>query len=135
MQRVYRHALREGLISSDVYRVLSGTVGAQGMRDLLGVPAHRLWATAVHQQVLPAGPGAYAMNRLVKQEFGMARADRQRISERLAPMALSAYRSQEDDRAGAAGLLRRRHDHRPGVEAAVDSDQGQQRLGGPRRRP
>ncbi|MEW2077118.1 MULTISPECIES: hypothetical protein [unclassified Streptomyces] len=96
MQRVYRHALREGLISSDVYRVLSGTVGAQGMRDLLGVPAHRLWATAVHQQVLPAGPGAYAMNRLVKQEFGMARADRQRISERLAPMALSAYRSQED---------------------------------------
>jgi hypothetical protein len=95
MQRVYRHALREGLISSDVYRVLSGTVGAQEMHDLLGVPAHRLWATAVHQHVLLAGPGAYAMNRLVKQEFGMARADRQRISERLAPMALSAYRSQE----------------------------------------
>ncbi|MGV9503916.1 hypothetical protein ACWDQ0_37220 [Streptomyces sp. NPDC003642] len=95
MQRVYRHALREGLISSDVYRVLSGTVGAQEMHDLLGVPAHRLWATAVHQHVLLAGPGVYAMNRLVKQEFGMARADRQRISERLAPMALSAYRSQD----------------------------------------
>jgi hypothetical protein len=89
------HLLREGLISSDVYSVLSGTVGAQEMHDLLGVPAHRLWATAVHQHVLLAGPGAYAMNRLVKQEFGMIRADRQRISERLAPMALSAYRSQD----------------------------------------
>ncbi|MER6074323.1 hypothetical protein ABT187_36960 [Streptomyces sp. NPDC001817] len=33
--------------------------------------------------------------RLVKQECGMARADRQRISERLAPMVLSAYRSQD----------------------------------------
>ncbi len=95
MQRVYRHALREGLITPEVYRVLSGTVGTQEMHDLLGVPAHRLWAAAVHQQVMLAGPGVYAMNRLVKQEFGMARADRQRISERLAPMVLSAYRSQE----------------------------------------
>ncbi|MDL5198607.1 hypothetical protein [Streptomyces sp. ALI-76-A] len=95
MQRVYRHALREGRISPEVYRVLSGTVGAQEMHDLLGVPAHRLWAAAVHQQVLLSGPGANAMNRLVKQEFGMAKADRQRISERLAPMTLSAYRSQE----------------------------------------
>ncbi|OKJ80717.1 hypothetical protein AMK32_23385 [Streptomyces sp. CB01883] len=95
MQRVYRHALREGRISPEVYRVLSGTVGAQEMHDLLGIPAHRLWSAAVHQHVMLAGPRAYAMNQLVKQEFGMAKADRQRISERLAPMALSAYRSQD----------------------------------------
>jgi hypothetical protein len=95
MQRVYRHALREGRISTDVYRVLTGTVGAQEMHELLGVPAHRLWAAGVHQYVMLAASGAYAMIRLVKQEFGMARADRQRISERLAPMVLSAYRSQE----------------------------------------
>ncbi|WP_109036441.1 hypothetical protein [Streptomyces rubrogriseus] len=95
MQRVYRHALREGRISPAVYRVLSGTVGAQEMHDLIGIPAHRLWSAALHQHVMLAGPGAYAMNRLVKQEFGMAKADRQRISERLAPMALSAYRSQD----------------------------------------
>ncbi|WP_405504661.1 hypothetical protein [Streptomyces anulatus] len=95
MQRVYRHALREGRISPDVYRVLSGTVGAQEMHDLLGIPANRLWSAALHQHVMLAGSGAYAMNRLVKQEFGMAKADRQRISERLAPMALSAYRSQD----------------------------------------
>ncbi|MFJ3310350.1 hypothetical protein ACIPSA_46655 [Streptomyces sp. NPDC086549] len=95
MLRVYRHALCEGRISTDVYHVLSGTVDAQEMHELLGIPAHRLWSAAVHQHVMLAGPGAYAMNQLVKQEFGLARADRQRISERLAPMALSAYRSQD----------------------------------------
>ncbi|MFE7034573.1 hypothetical protein ACFU9Y_30110, partial [Streptomyces sp. NPDC057621] len=92
MQRVYRHALREGLITPETYRVLSGTVDAQEMHDLLGVPAHRLWAAALHQQVLLSAPGAHSMNRLVKQEFGMTRGDRQRISERLAPTVLSAYR-------------------------------------------
>ncbi|MGW1259991.1 hypothetical protein ACWD5Q_33675 [Streptomyces sp. NPDC002513] len=95
MQRVYRHAHREGLITPDVHRVLSGTVGAQAMHELLGVPAHRLWSAAVHQHAVLAGPHADAMNRLIKQEFGMGKADRQRVSERLAPMALSDYRSQE----------------------------------------
>ncbi|MDX3186624.1 hypothetical protein ABZ516_32570 [Streptomyces sp. NPDC019826] len=102
MQRVYRHALREGLISPEVYRVLSGTAGVQDMHELLGVPAYRLWSAAVHQHAVLAGPSAYAMNRLVKQEFGMSKADRQRVSERLAPMALSAYRSQD----GIEQLLR-----------------------------
>lgn len=95
MQRVYRHALREGLITPDVHRVLSGTVGTQAMHELLGVPAHRLWSAAVHQHAVLAGPHADAMNRLIKQEFGMVQARRQPISERLAPMALSAYRSKE----------------------------------------
>ncbi|WP_405763934.1 hypothetical protein OHU34_43530 [Streptomyces sp. NBC_00080] len=95
MQRVYRHALREGLIAPDVHRVLSGTVGTQAMHELLGVPAHRLWSAAVHQHAVLAGPHADAMNRLIKQEFGMTKAYRQPISERLAPMALSAYRSKE----------------------------------------
>ncbi|WP_030720236.1 hypothetical protein [Streptomyces griseus] len=95
MQRVYRHARRDGLISEDVYRVLSGTVGAQAMHDLLGIPAHRLWSAAVHQHAVLAGAAAYDMNRLIRQEFGMGKADRQRVSERLAPMTLSAYRSQE----------------------------------------
>ncbi|MEU3411296.1 hypothetical protein ABZ760_08490 [Streptomyces sp. NPDC006658] len=95
MQRVYRHALREGLITPDVHRVLSGTVGTQAMHELLGVPAHRLWSAAVHQHAVLAGPDADAMNLLIKQEFGMRKAFRQQISERLAPMALSAYRSKE----------------------------------------
>ncbi|MEU1782129.1 hypothetical protein ABZ545_21965 [Streptomyces abikoensis] len=95
MQRVYRHAHREGLIAPDVHRVLSGTVGTQTMHELLGVPAHRLWSAAVHQHAVLAGPHADAMNRLIKQEFGMSKAYRQPISERLAPMALSAYRSKE----------------------------------------
>lgn len=95
MQRVYRHALGEGLITPDMHRVLSGTVGAQAMHELLGLPAHRLWSAAVHQHAVLAGPDAYGMNQLIKQEFGMGKADRQRVSERLAPMALSAYRSQE----------------------------------------
>lgn len=95
MQRVYRHALREGLIAPDVHRVLSGTVGTQVMHELLGVPAHRLWAAAVHQHAVLAGPHAAVMNGLIKQEFGMRVARRQPISERLAPMVLSAYRSKE----------------------------------------
>ncbi|MFF9457297.1 hypothetical protein [Streptomyces flaveolus] len=95
MQRVYRHARGEDLITPDVYRVLSGTVGPQLMHELLGVPAHRLWSAAVHQHAVLAAPHADGMNRLIKQEFGMGKADRQRISDHLAPMALSAYRSQE----------------------------------------
>ncbi|MFC7869468.1 hypothetical protein ACFU5B_37440 [Streptomyces murinus] len=95
MQRVYRHARGEDLITPDVYRVLSGTVGPQLMHELLGIPAHRLWSTAVHQHAVLAAPHADSMNRLIKQEFGMGKADRQRISDHLAPMALSAYRSQE----------------------------------------
>lgn len=95
MQRVYRHARADELITTEVYQVLSGTVGPQTMQELLGVPGHRLWAAAVHQHAVLAGPDAYAMNLLIKQEFGMGKADRQRISERLAPMALSAYRSQQ----------------------------------------
>lgn len=95
MQRVYRHARGEGLITPDVYRVLSGTVGPQTMHELLGIPAHRLWSAAVHQHAVLAAPNADGMNQLIKQEFGMGKADRQRISNHLAPMALSAYRSQE----------------------------------------
>ncbi|MGW4349014.1 hypothetical protein ACWEL8_28635 [Streptomyces sp. NPDC004690] len=95
MQRVYRHALREGLVAPEVHRVLSGTVGTLAMHELLGVPAHRLWSAAVHQHAVLAGPHADAMNLLIKQEFGMRKAFRQQISERLAPMALSAYRSKE----------------------------------------
>ncbi len=95
MQRVYRHARAEELITPEEFQVLSGTVGPDTMHELLGVPAHRLWAAAVHQHAVLAGPDAYAMNLLIKQEFGMGKADRMRISERLAPMALSAYRSKD----------------------------------------
>ncbi len=125
MQRVYRHALREGLITREVYQVLSGTVGTQAMHELLGVPAHRLWSAAVHQHAVLAGAQANAMNLLIKQEFGMRRAFRQQISERLAPMALSAYRSKE----GIEQPLR------AFGEAAVGADRGRRRLRGARRHP
>ncbi|MER7756208.1 hypothetical protein [Kitasatospora sp. NPDC097643] len=95
MQRVYRHALRNGLIVKDVYRVLLGEVGPGTMRELLGLPPHRLWSSALHQHAVLAGDRAQQMNLLIKQEFGMGRADRQRISDHLAAMALSAYRSSE----------------------------------------
>ncbi|MFJ3963120.1 hypothetical protein [Streptomyces sp. NPDC090036] len=101
MQRVYRHALRNGLISDSCYQVLLGKVGPGAMHESLGVPPHRLWATAVHQHAVLAGHRADQMNLLIKQEFGMGKADRQRVSEHLAPMALSAYRSSE--RIDAAG--------------------------------
>ncbi|MEU8319737.1 hypothetical protein AB0C33_15345 [Nonomuraea sp. NPDC048881] len=95
MQRVYRHALGDGLISQDIYDVVSGRVGPQTMHELLGLPPHRLWSAGVHQYAVLAGLRAAKMNRLIRQEFGMGKADRQRVSERLAPMALSAYRSSE----------------------------------------
>ncbi|MET9660343.1 hypothetical protein [Streptomyces sp. NPDC006510] len=95
MQRVYRHALRNGLVSDGCYQVLLGKVGPGAMHESLGVPPHRLWATAVHQHAVLAGRRADQMNLLIKQEFGMGKADRQRVSEHLAPMALSSYRSSE----------------------------------------
>ncbi|MFE3875401.1 hypothetical protein ACFXPX_13495 [Kitasatospora sp. NPDC059146] len=94
MQRVYRHALRTGLIEEDVYRVLLGAVGAGTMHTTLELPPHRLWSAALHQHAVLAGQ-AEQMNLLIKQEFGIRRADRQQVSDRLAPMALSAYRSSE----------------------------------------
>ncbi|WP_371640741.1 hypothetical protein [Streptomyces virginiae] len=96
MQRVYRHASRSKLITNSVYEVLLGQVGPAAMYDMLKVPGHRLWASALHQRVVLAGPGATQMNMLIKQEFGMGKADRQRISAHLAPMALSPYRSSEN---------------------------------------
>ncbi|WP_372407451.1 hypothetical protein [Streptomyces luteireticuli] len=95
MQRVYRQANRTGLIDEDVYRVLMGAVGPEEMHDLLKVPPHRLWSAALHQHTVLAGARAQAMNQLIKQEFGMGKADRMRISEHMAPMALSDYRSLE----------------------------------------
>ncbi|HEV2640511.1 MAG TPA: hypothetical protein VGX23_35600 [Actinocrinis sp.] len=92
MQRVYRHALREHLVDDDTYKVLLGEVDPAAMHRLLGLPPHRLWSAALHQQCTLAGQ-ADRMNRLIKQEFGMGKADRLRVSERIAPMALSAYRS------------------------------------------
>ncbi|MFI6396372.1 hypothetical protein [Nonomuraea sp. NPDC050540] len=94
MQRVYRHALGDGLIDQAVYDIISGRVGPKAMHEHLGVPAHRLWSAAVHQHAVLAVQ-AEAMNWLIRQEFGMGKADRQRVSERLAPMALSAYRSSD----------------------------------------
>ncbi|TXS46996.1 hypothetical protein [Streptomyces sp. t39] len=95
MQRVYRHALHNGLIDKDTYRILLGEVAAEQMHQLLGLPPHRLWSSALHQQTVLAGYRAEQMNLLIKQEFGMGKADRQRVSDHLAPMALSAYRSSE----------------------------------------
>ncbi|MER7847486.1 hypothetical protein ABTZ03_26495 [Kitasatospora sp. NPDC096077] len=95
MQRVYRHALHNGLIDKDTYRILLGEVDAEQMHQLLGLPPHRLWSSALHQQTVLAGYRAEQMNLLIKQEFGMGKADRQRVSDHLAPMALSAYRSSE----------------------------------------
>ena len=92
MQRVYRHALRSGVFDAPTHKVLLGEVGPAKMHSLLGLPPHRLWSAALHQQVVLAG-NAERMNQLIKQEFGMGKADRQRVSARLAPMALSAYRS------------------------------------------
>ncbi|MFI6449646.1 hypothetical protein [Kitasatospora sp. NPDC050543] len=92
MQRVYRHALREDLVDTDAYKVLLGEVSPATMHKLLRLPPHRLWSAALHQQCMLAGQ-AEKMNRLLKQEFGIGRADRQKVSEKIAPMALSAYRS------------------------------------------
>ncbi|MGJ3557988.1 hypothetical protein ACR6C2_00025 [Streptomyces sp. INA 01156] len=72
-----------------------GHGGYAGHARAARVPAHRLWSAAVHQHAVLAEAHADAMNRLIKQEFGMVQARRQAISERLAPMALSAYRSKE----------------------------------------
>ncbi|MFI8456903.1 hypothetical protein [Kitasatospora sp. NPDC085464] len=94
MQRVYRHARRNGLIQESAYTVLLGEVSPGLMHDLLGLPPHRLWSAALHQHAVLASQ-AWQMNQLMKQEFGILRADRQPISARLAPMALSAYRSSE----------------------------------------
>ncbi|MFJ7258423.1 hypothetical protein ACIQWV_39450 [Streptomyces sp. NPDC098085] len=94
MQRVYRRAAAANIVSAATSRVLSGDVGTAEMHKLLGVPAHRLWSAAVHQHAVLAGT-AESMNGLIRTEFGRRKIDRQWLSERLATVALSAYRSQE----------------------------------------
>ncbi|MFD9630207.1 hypothetical protein [Streptomyces violascens] len=95
MHRVYRHAAREGLVTQQTRRILGSSLGVQALQDHLGLPAHRLWSAAVHQHTVLAAPHVWRMNDLIKQEFGMGKADRKRIGGHLAPLALSAYRSSE----------------------------------------
>ena len=93
MHRVYRHAASEGLITAEEHRVLSGTVGPDRMHALLGLPPHRLWSAALHQHAVLANGSAWEMNKLICQEFGMGKADRKRVGDRLGTVALSGYRS------------------------------------------
>ncbi|MGW1194160.1 hypothetical protein [Streptomyces sp. NPDC002559] len=93
MQRVYRRAAAANVVSAATSHVLSGDAGPAKMHELLGVPAHRLWSAAVHQHTVLAGT-AESMNNLIRSEFGRRKIDRQWLSERLATVALSAYRSQ-----------------------------------------
>lgn len=92
MQRVYRHALAKSIVRADEHKILAGAADPGQMHDLLGLPRHRLWATAVHQQVVLADRAA-AMIDLLRQEFGIKRADRQVIGKRIGAMVLSSYRS------------------------------------------
>lgn len=94
MQRVYRRAMALGVVSEATSHVLCGNVGPEEMHELLGVPPHRLWSAAIHQHAVLAG-AAESMNDLIRPEFGRRKIDRQWLSERLATVALSAYRSQE----------------------------------------
>ncbi|GAA2275691.1 hypothetical protein GCM10009853_032280 [Glycomyces scopariae] len=93
MQRVYRHAINEGTIDADVHGVLSGALGPKEMHQRLGYPPHRLWSAALHQQVALTEPTGASIKALIKQEFGVGRARKEPISDRLAPTVLSAYRS------------------------------------------
>lgn len=95
MQTVYRRAHDEGVLGEALYTVLTNAVGVESLHDLLGLPQHRLWAAALHQQAVLARPQNAAMRRLIRQEFGLGKADRERIGARLGVVALSAYRSQQ----------------------------------------
>ncbi|MEU1555617.1 hypothetical protein ABZ517_23275 [Streptomyces scabiei] len=92
MQRVYRHALAKSIVSAEEHKILTGTADPGQMHNLLGLPQHRLWATALHQHVILADR-ATPMIELLRQEFGIKRADRQLIGKRIGAMVLSAYRS------------------------------------------
>jgi hypothetical protein len=99
MRRVYRNARDADLVSNDEYKILTGAARVDDLHTLLGLPPHRLWASAVHQQVLLAGPRAVAMTELLRQEFGFGRADRQLIGKRTGALILSPYRSGTIDQA------------------------------------
>lgn len=95
MQTVYRRAHEEGVLGEAFHTVLTNEVGVESLHDLLGLPQHRLWAAALHQHAVLARPQSPAMRRLIRQEFGLAKADRERLGARLGVVALSAYRSQQ----------------------------------------
>ncbi|GGV71433.1 hypothetical protein GCM10010294_30780 [Streptomyces griseoloalbus] len=99
MRRVYRNAGATGLVNDHEYKILTGTARVDDLRTFLGLPPHRLWASAVHQQVLLAGSRAVEMTELLRQEFGFRRADRQLIGKRTGALILSPYRSDTIDQA------------------------------------
>ncbi|MEU3299763.1 hypothetical protein ABZ729_08065 [Streptomyces sp. NPDC006678] len=99
MQRVYRNARTAGLVSDNEYKILTGTARVDALHTFLGLPPHRLWASAIHQQVLLAGPRAVKMTELLRQEFGFGRADRQVVGKRTGALILSPYRSDTIDQA------------------------------------
>ncbi|MEU6347174.1 hypothetical protein ABZ883_40270 [Streptomyces sp. NPDC046977] len=92
MQRLFQHAVRQDLISKSVMRVLTGQADLDEMRRNLQLPAHRLWATAVPQQVLLAG-NYRRMRDLVRQEFGISRVTRTALGSRMGTVVLAPYRS------------------------------------------
>lgn len=93
MGRVYRNAGTADLVNDSEYKVLNGTARVEDLQNLLGLPSHRLWASAVHQQVLLSGTRAVKMKELLRQEFGFRRADRQLIGKHTGALILSPYRS------------------------------------------
>ncbi|MDA3627462.1 hypothetical protein OU415_18615 [Saccharopolyspora sp. WRP15-2] len=99
MRRVYRNARIAGHVTDSEYEILVGTAGVDDLHSRLGLPPHRLWASAVHQHVLLAGARAVRMTELLRQEFGFGRADRQLVGKRTGALILSPYRSDTIDQA------------------------------------
>lgn len=96
MSRFLRRAAAKNLITSDEYRIIEGFCTPSEMHDLIGVPPHRLWATALTvRAVLNPWYVADGTGALFREEFNYKNPRRIEIGRQIASTALSGYRSSQ----------------------------------------
>jgi hypothetical protein len=93
MTRVLRRALTDDILTPEQHSVLTGAVTTKKMHDLLGFPAHPLWAVALNIQVVFSKATTTDMCRLLVEEFNIKIRTRNEYNKRIGTTALSAYRS------------------------------------------
>ncbi|WP_457109456.1 hypothetical protein [Marmoricola sp. URHA0025 HA25] len=94
MSRLLRRAEVRGMVTPDQRRVIEGRCTAKEMHDLLDLPPHRLWATALTLMVV-LNPWYEGMGSLFREEFNVKQPRRATVGKAIASTALSGYRSSE----------------------------------------
>lgn len=94
MSRLLRRAEAKGMVTADQRRVIEGRCTPTEMNALLGLPPHRLWATALTLMVV-LNPWYDGMGALFREEFNVKQPRRATVGRAIASTALSGYRSSE----------------------------------------